>query len=89
MNRPLTPYKITDLYEIRKNSDSYTVWLQNYDCMQEALTVEWLIEYGLIPEPKNFELMKSYSNKPTGWYMDWECKDCDPDGKPEDYKVKQ
>jgi hypothetical protein len=46
---------------------------KQYDAMQEALTCEWLIEQGLMPDPSEFTffaiagIKSDYAYEPHGW----------------------
>ena len=33
---------------------------EDFDCMQEALTAEWLIKQGFMPDPSDYDLGNDY-----------------------------
>lgn len=75
MNRPPQPHEVLASW----------VFDEDYDSMQEALTAEWLIEQGLIPDPTQFwfgnsdmELKTAHvfkSEQEDRYYGWWICED--------------
>lgn len=49
--RPPTPQEAIDWSEVRTTVYPYKdFWTLNMNCVQEALTAEWMIEYNLMPD---------------------------------------
>ncbi len=75
INRPPTPADLLDAIEY------VSVYMSDdMDCMQEALTVEWLIEQRLMPDPSEFgDVYRIHlcSYKRTGMIIlnGWICED--------------
>lgn len=108
MNRPPTPKEYLGFEEwcdvVYKESEECDK--KQDDAMQEALTAEWLIEHGLMPDPTELtapwwllkqnpnpnkidmvrDRLKGYTD---GTLNGWSVEDRDPDGKPENYRVRQ
>lgn len=69
ISRPRTPDEII------------TPWIASYEgnwnAMQEALTAEWLIEQGLMPDPSEFYLLRANGGL-ASWCVredGWQCQD--------------
>ncbi len=104
MNRPPDPedvLEVSELQELLFTLNPFGVDLDQVKCMQEALTCEWLIEYGFMPDPSEFvasggkaaTVLIQGMEHPV-WVGNpnldgWEYVDHDPFGKPSDYAVKR
>lgn len=85
IDRPPQPQ---DFFNVRESSPSdLEAYAENYHEMQEALTAEWLIEQGLLPDPSEFiwNVIGSNRTNQVAYYLggnfaltstsEWTCKD--------------
>lgn len=74
--RPPTPQEAIDWRGVRTTVYPYKdFWTLNMDCMEEALTAEWLIEYGLMPDPTDFHTEDSWHMRCIGIFIQYVCED--------------
>lgn len=74
-NRPYLPTE--DRYDVDGFEYQYLMRPLDYEyddeeleCMQQALTCEWLIEYGFMPDPTNYDYGDYYIDEEP-----WFCED--------------
>ncbi len=95
MNRPSTPGMVLT------HDEYFPLEGDQYECVQEALTCEWDIDRGAMPDPSEFvasggkaaTVLIQGVEHPV-WIGNpnlngWQYVDRDPHGKPSDYEVKR